>query len=328
MQFQSFPKVELHLHLDCSLSYAVASCLSPGLSRDDYERDFIAPPRCESLAEFLTRAPSGFQLLQDGEALRLATEDLFAQLAEDGVIYAEIRFAPLLHTAKGLRPEAAVEAVDRAAEEAIRATGIEARVILCTLRHFSEAQSLETAQLLERFAGSRVVALDLAADEAGHPIDAHVSAFRWALERGFARTAHAGEARGPESVRETLREFQPSRLGHGVRSIEDPRLVEDLARSRIHLEICPSCNVQIGICGSYAEHPIDRLYRAGVSLGINTDARTLTRVTLSEEYEKLHETFGWGPEHFRQCNLNALAAAFADEATRERLRPRLAAASG
>jgi len=94
----------------------------------------------------------------------------------------------------------AVETVDRAAEEAIRTTGIEARLILCTLRHFSRDQSLETARLLERFSGSRVVALDLAADEAGHPIDAHVPAFRWALERGYARTAHAGEA-----TRERLR---------------------------------------------------------------------------------------------------------------------------
>jgi adenosine deaminase len=326
MHFRSLPKVELHLHLDCSLSYAVASRLSPGLSREDYERDFVAPPRCESLADFLTRAPSGFQLLQDREALRLATEDLFQQLGEDGVVYAEIRFAPLLHTERGLTPEAAVEAVDRATEEAVRVTGIEARLILCSLRHYSEAQSLETARLLERFAGSRVVALDLAADEAGHPIDAHVPAFRYAFERGFARTAHAGEARGAESVWETLRELQPSRLGHGVRSIEDPALVEHLVRSRVHLEICPSCNVQIGICDSHAGHPIDRLYRAGVSLGVNTDARTLTRVTLSEEYEKLHGAFGWGPEHFRRCNLNALAAAFADEATKERLRPRLTAA--
>lgn len=323
MPFRSFPKVELHLHLDCSLSYAVASRLRPGLSRGEYERDFVAPPRCRSLADFLTRAPTGFRLLQDREALRLATEDLFRQLEEDGVVYAEIRFAPLLHTEKGLTAEGAVETVDRAAEEAIRTTGIEARLILCTLRHFSRDQSLETARLLERFSGSRVVALDLAADEAGHPIDAHVPAFRWALERGYARTAHAGEAKGPESVRETLRELRPSRLGHGVRSIEDPLLVEQLVTSRVHLEVCPSCNVQIGICDSYATHPVDRLYRAGVSLGINTDTRTLTPVTLSEAYERLHEAFGWGEEHFRRCNLDALAAAFADEATKERLRTRL-----
>jgi adenosine deaminase len=320
------PKVELHLHLDCSLSYAAVSRLEPSISRAEFDAEFIAPPRCTSLADFLTRAPCGFQLMQSEEALEVVTEDLFAQLKADGVIYAEIRFAPLLHLEKGLTPEAVVAAVDRATERCIRETGVEARLILCTLRHFSQEQSLLTAQLVERFRGSRVVALDIAGDEAGFPIDAHVAAFEYAVEHGLGRTAHAGEARGADSVWETLRAFKPTRIGHGIRSIEDPALVEYLRREGIHLEVCPSSNVQTCACVAYEEHPVDRLLRAGVSLGISTDTRTITNVTLEQEYARLREHFGWKDEELLACNREALRAAFVDDALRARLLGRLIAA--
>jgi adenosine deaminase len=317
------PKVELHLHLDCSLSYSAVAQLDASISRQQFEAEFIAPPLCTSLADFLLRAPRGFQLMQTEAALRLATEDLFEQLSRDGVVYAEIRFAPLLHLAGGLSPEQVVSAVDRATEECIAATGIEARLILCTLRHVTAAQSLQTAELVQQFHGSRVVALDLAGDEAGFPIDAHIPAFHFAKEHGLARTAHAGEACGAASVWETLRAFAPSRIGHGVRSIEDPALVEHLCREGIHLEVCPSSNVQTRACESYPSHPIDRLFRAGVSLGINTDARTITNVTLEQEYNRLREHFGWGEEQFLACNRAALRAAFVDEPVRVRLLARM-----
>ncbi|MGB9144271.1 MAG: adenosine deaminase [Acidobacteriaceae bacterium] len=320
---RSLPKVELHLHLDCSLSYAAVARLDPSISREQYDAEFIAPPQCASLADFLTRAPRGFQLMQTRAALRLVTEDLFEQLGADGVIYAEIRFAPLLHLLEGLTAEAVVESVDRATEAAIAATGIEARLILCTLRHFSAEQSLETARLVEQFRGSRVTALDIAGDEAGYSLDAHVAAFRYAAERGLAKTAHAGEACGAGSVWETLQKLEPSRIGHGVRSAEDAALVEKLRREQIHLELCPTSNVQTRAAASYAEHAVDRLYRAGVSLGINTDTRTITNVTLEQEYARLREHFGWGDEELRACNRAALRAAFVEEPVRERLMKRL-----
>jgi adenosine deaminase len=312
-------KAELHLHLDCSLSYRVVSRLEPSISEQEFDAEFVAPPQCSSLADFLTRAPRGFQLMQSEEALRLVVEDLFEQLARDGVIYAEIRFAPLLHLAGGMTPERVVAVVDRATEECIKATGIEARLILCTLRHYNREQSLLTAELVERFKGGRVVALDIAGDEAGFSIDAHVPAYRYAIDHGLGRTAHAGEARGADSVWETLRAFEPTRIGHGVRSAEDPALVEHLRRERIHLELCPTSNVQTRAVLAYEDHPINRLLRAGVSLSVNTDTRTITNVTLEQEYARLREVFKWGDAELMACNREALRAAFLDEATRERL---------
>lgn len=324
MELRSLPKIELHLHLDCSLSYQAVSALAPSVTREEYQRDYIAPARCANLADFLSRAPKGFQLMQTEDSLRLVTEDVFRQLIEDGVIYAEIRFALLLHTERGLSPERVVAVVEREVDRLIRETGMQAGLILCTLRQFTEAQSLLTAELVEKFRGSRVVALDLAGDEAGFPLDAHVGAYRYAREHGLFRTAHAGEGLGPESVWETLRLLDPHRIGHGTRSIEDPKLVEHLRRKRIHLELCPSANVQIiPSIGSMEEHPIDRLYRAGVSLNVNSDSHMLTPTTLTREYENLMSIFNWNREELLQTNLLGLEAAFVDNGVKQHLRKSL-----
>jgi adenosine deaminase len=319
----SIPKVELHLHLDCSLSFAVVSKIDPSIARQDYERDFIAPAKCLHLADYLTRARQGVALMQTEEELRLVVGDLFDQLMDDKVMYAEIRFAPHLHTEKGLTIEQVVDIVDGAVDIESERTGVESRLILCTLRHFNAEQSMQTVQLVQRFRGRRVAAIDIAGDEAGFPIDAHVPAFSYAIANSIARTAHAGEARGAESVWETLKHFQPTRIGHGVRSVEDSRLIDHLKEKRIHLEICPTSNVQTNIVSTHLDHQVDRLFTTGVSLGINTDARTISNVTLRSEYETLHEKFGWGIEHFRQCNLNAIDAAFLPESIKKEITGRL-----
>jgi len=313
MDFRSIPKVELHLHLDCSLSFDVVSRLAPEVSLAEYREKFVAPPKCTDLADFLKRAPQGFKLMQTERQLRLVTEDLFGQLRDDNVLYSEIRFAPLLHTESGLRPEEVVEIVDDATAKSIDKTGVQARLILSTLRHFDETQSMETARLVLRFRGTRVVGFDIAADEAGYSIGQHIAAFRFASDHHIPCTAHAGEARGPESVWETLKHLRPTRIGHGVRSIEDPELISHLRMQGIHLEVCPTCNVQTDIYREYKDHPIRVLYELGLSIGVNTDARTMVDITLSAEYEKLHETFGWTKEHFLRCNRNALQSSFIPE---------------
>src|SRR5262249_249044 len=177
-----------------------------------------------------------------------------------------------------------------------------------------------TAQLVKDFAGSRVVALDLAGDEAGFSLDAHRSAFAFAHENGLHCTAHAGEGRGADSVWEPLESLRPTRIGHGVRSIEDPKLVSHLREHRIHLELCPSSNVQImpEIAG-WPEHPIDKLYRAGVPLNVNTDTRTLTPITLTHEYESMQRVFGWTSADFLATNRMAIEASFADTTAKKKL---------
>lgn len=324
MDLRSLPKIELHLHLDCSLSYEAVSHLAPEVTRDQYNHEFVAPAKCSTLADFLLCAPRGFQLMQDEHSLRHVTEDIFRQLKDDGVVYAELRFAPLLHVEKGLSAEKVVEIVDRATDDLIRQTGVEARLILCTLRHFTETQSMLTAQLVKQFRGSRVVALDIAGDEAGFPLQPHIEAYRYAREHELLRTAHAGEATGPESVWQTLQLLQPSRIGHGVRSIEDQRLIEYLAKERIHLEVCPSSNVQIvPSINDWSEHPVHKLYRLGVMLNINTDTRMLNPTTLTGEYDGLVKTFGWSVDDFLKTNLMGVDAAFVADDVKQKLRKQL-----
>ncbi len=325
MDTAALPKVELHLHLDCSLSYAAVARLAPAVGPAEYQARFVAPAKCACLADFLTRPPQMVNLLQTEAALRLAVRDLFDQLVRDGLIYAEVRFAPLLHTAAGLAPAAVVAAVERETAACAAETGVAARLLLCTLRHFTAAQSQETAALAALFRGTLVAGLDIAGDET-LPLAPHAAAFQYARAHGVPCTAHAGEAReagGPASVREALALLGPRRIGHGVRSAEDPELVRALARDGVHLEVCPTCNVQIDLFPSYADHPLDRLYRAGVALNLNTDTRAVTAVTLTEEYARTRRTFGWGAAELLATNRMALRAAFAPPDLRAALEARL-----
>lgn len=323
MDYSKLPKIELHLHLDCSLSYNVVKQLKPEITFEEYQESFIAPPKCTDLADYITRAIKGFELMQTAEQLRLVTLDLFHQLKKDNVIYAEIRFAPLQHIYQGLTPVEVVRAVNEAVEEGTHETGVEAGVILCTLRHYSEAQSMETVYLVEQFKGTHVVGFDIAADEAGFPIDNHIEAFNFAGEAEIPCTAHAGEAKGAESVWETLTHFHPSRIGHGVRSIEDDHLIAFLKEENIHLEVCPTSNVQTHVVNTIQDHPVDKLYQKGVSISINTDARTISNVTLTREYETLEKVFNWEIAHFLTCNLEAVEHAFISDEQKKRLKDKL-----
>ena len=326
-RWRRLPKVELHFHLDTSISFEVASVLVPGISLDTFLAEFEAPPLVGSLTNFLVRAFRQVALLQTDEALRLLTADVVPRLAADGVVWGELRFAPLLHCEAGLTPEQAFRAVAETAAASGAAAGIDTGLILCALRHFTEEQSMATVRLVEQFrAEGLTVGFDLAGDEIGFPLDAHLSAFAYAREHGLPFTVHAGESGGAENVREVLDRLSPTRIGHGVHSADEPPLMARLAELGVHLEICPSCNVQTEVVPSYAEHPIQRLVDAGVRLGISTDQRTITPISLTLEYARLHEHFGWSEAEFRRHNLQALDASFAPAETKSRLRAVIEAA--
>ncbi len=312
------PKVELHLHLDCSLSYEVVKMLDPSVSEEEFDIAFKAPFDCSSLLDYIKRAARPIELMQTQEQLRLVTLDLFKQLKADHVVYAEIRFAPLQHLQKGLTPEEVVAAVNDATAEGMETFGIEAGIILCTLRHFTEAQSLLTAKLAAQFSNTHVVGFDIAADEC-LPIENHVSSFQYAHQHGIPCTAHAGEARGAESVWESLDMLHPKRIGHGVRSAEDPKLLSHLKQNDIHLEVCVSSNIKTAVFSNVKDHTAPAIYQSGVSMSINTDGRTITDVTLSDEYKLMENTFGWGMEELKRCNLEAIRHSFASAEVKNKI---------
>ena len=324
--FHLLPKVELHLHLDCSLSYEVVHELDASISKEEFEKEFKVPFDCRSLVEYIKRAQRPIQLMQTPEQLRLVTLDLFKQLKADNVVYAEIRFAPLQHLQKGMTPEEVVKAVNDATVEGIAKYGVEAGIILCTLRHYSEAESLQTVNLAHQFQNTHVVGFDIAADEAGFPVDNHIKAFQLAHEHNIHCTAHAGEACGPESVWETLDVFMPSRIGHGVRSVEDELLLQHLKKHNIHLEVCPTSNIKTGVFESIEKHSAPKIFASGVSMSINTDGRTISDATLTEEYELMYKVFQWNIQQLRHCNFEAIRHSFANDNIKQKIKQLIEAA--
>ena len=316
-------KVELHVHLDTCLSYYFARQLFPEMRLKTFQETFIAPSRCDDLGDFLSKVAPMLDILQTQSAIELAVDDLFDQFQADNVVYAELRFAPILHTRLGLSPEKVVEITLSAMEKAIKEYQIEAGLLLCTLRHFSAEESMQTAKLVTQFMGEGVVGLDLAADEARFPLDNHIAPFAHVLDAGGNVIAHAGEAKGADSVTEVLDKLNVTRIGHGVRSIEQPEVIERLKQQNTLLEVCPSCNLVCNVFGSIQEHSVDKLKRAGVKLNINTDARTIADTTLNKEYQLLHDVFGWQEADFIQTNLDALDASFISPQLRESLKQKV-----
>ncbi len=304
----TFPKIELHLHIDCSLSFQFVSKYVPGISLTEYQSVYNTPVNCCSLNDYLACAQAAILLMQTKEQLVDATLDVIHQLEADHVIYAELRFAPLQHLSKGLTPEEVVEA----SLEAVNSyTGsVKVNLILCTLRHFTKEQSDLTADLVITYASEGVVGLDLAADEAGFGLENHQAAFMKVNAHGISCTAHAGEARGAESVIETLSLLGAKRIGHGIRSVEDPVLLERLKSDQIHLEICPTSNHITQVYPKGENYPIEKLQEAKVSFGINTDGRAISNVTLADEYAWLVQNKAWTIDDMFQANVDALNAAF------------------
>jgi adenosine deaminase len=323
MNLSALPKIELHLHLDCSLSFDVVNELNPEITETEYRRLFKAPPKCDSLADYISRAQKSIELMQTQESIRMVVSDLFQQLKADNVIYTEIRFAPLEHIRGNLSPEEVVKTVSKRVEKEVNATGIEAGIILCTLRHYTEEQSLQTVELVKQFREKGVVGFDIAADEANYPVDNHISAFEFAHRNGINCTAHAGEARGPESMWDSIRYFNPDRIGHGVRSGEDRELLKFIRDNDIHLEVCPTSNIQTDVFDTISDHNIDDLYNFGLSVGINTDTRTISDVTLAHEYQIMADVFGWEKEQLLKCNLEAINHAFTTDSVKKRLRDKV-----
>jgi adenosine deaminase len=318
---RELPKVELHLHLDGCMSFDAVSLLEPGLTRETFDTEFVAPAQLDGLAGFLERTTRHLALLQTPQALAICIRDLYAQLAADNVVYAEARFAPHLHRRQGMSLETIVATMAEEIAALNRQGPVTVRLLLCSLwtdpPEFTE-QVMELA--IAHRAGGIVVGIDVAGNEADPRRFEHLQVLARAKARGVNFTVHAGEGNGPQSVTDVMDLLAPVRIGHGVRAIEDPPLLARLAAAGTHLEMCPSCNVQLGLYPDFGRHPMRRFLEAGVSAGISTDQRTITNTTVSDEYLRLAAADDfWGIERFRACNRMALAASFADDEARARI---------
>jgi adenosine deaminase len=328
VDYKSLPKIELHCHLDASLRVATVAELGRKIGLDlptPLEPALIAPEFCIDLADYLVRIDLALEVMQHRDHLIRTSREVVEDLAAEGVIYGEIRFAPQLHLRNGLNMQEVLNAVYEGLKQGEQQTGMKAGLIVCCLRHESGERSLEIAKLAANNR-DKVSALDLAGDEARYIGAPHAAAFDLAKHEGLRRTVHAGEAAGAESIREALELLGAERIGHGVRITESTELQERAKATRLPLEMCPLSNIQTRAANSLPDHPIDSLFRKGLHVTVNTDCRTVSRTTVTTEFERLESTFRWGAAEFHQCQQNSAAAAFVTDEVRADLLRRLTAA--
>lgn len=318
---KKYALIDLHIHLDGSLSLASARALADmqgiALPEDDETllRMLRVSDNCQSLNEYLEKFALPLTLLQTSEAISEAVLRLCRELAEQGLAYAEIRFAPQLHCERGLMQDAVVEAAIRGMEK----SGFYASLILCCMRGGDNLQkNLLTVEVASRFLGKGVCAIDLAGAEALYSTDSFAEVFEYARSLSIPFTVHAGEADGPESVYAAL-SFGARRIGHGVRSVEDGALLKRLAESGVVLELCPTSNLNTRVFERIEDYPLRKLLDAGVRVTLNTDNTSVSNTTLAREYQLIADTFSLTEGEIRQLAISSLKAAFLDDAEKERL---------
>ena len=323
------PKALLHDHLDGGLRPLTVVELAkdqryeglPTYDPAELGRWFRASAASGSLSLYLRGFAHTIAVMQTEEAIERVAYECGEDLARDGVVYAEVRYAPVFHITRGLNLEQVVIAVQRGFERAERDHRITLRQIICAMRDRSD--SLEMAELAVAHRDRGVVGFDIAGEEAGHPPKAHLAAFQLCHRENFSVTIHAGEAFGPPSIWQALQYCGAHRIGHGVRLVEDIAIGEDgkvvkigpLAQyvkdKRIPLELCPSSNVDTGAVPTIGEHPIRHFIAERFRVTVNTDNRLMSHISLSEEFQRLSRVIGLTLADVERLSINAMKSAFA-----------------
>lgn len=312
IDFRSLKKIELHLHLDGSVRYQTLKEL---LNKNIDENDVIAKEKCEDLSDYLTKFDLPIEVMQTRENLERIAYELTEDLVSDNVIYAEIRFAPLKHT-KYLSEEEVVDAVLKGLK---RNKLIKTNLILCMMRDANFTENKKVIDLARKFLKKGVCAIDLAGAENLYKTSSFENLFTLAKEKNIPFTIHAGEADGIESINSAIN-FGTKRIGHGIRIIDDDKTIEILKKKSILLEICPTSNYQTNVIGRYENHPILNLYKKGINISINTDNRTVSNITLTEEYKLLNKYFKLNIPDFNRINYNSIDYTFLSNGEKEELK--------
>ncbi|TDD78941.1 adenosine deaminase [Actinomadura darangshiensis] len=321
------PKVLLHDHLDGGVRPATIVDLArdtgyadlPTTDAESLRTWFEEAANSGSLERYLETFSHTVGVMQTAEALTRVAYECAEDLAKDGIVYAEVRYAPEQHLRAGLSLEQVVEAVLDGFARGREEFGIRVGTLVTAMRH--QARSMEIAELAVRYRDAGVVGFDIAGAEAGYPPTRHLDAFEYLQRENAHFTIHAGEGFGLPSIWQAIQWCGADRLGHGVRIIDDieadgddarlGRLADYVRDKRIPLEMCPTSNIQTGAAKSIAEHPIGLLRRLSFRVTVNTDNRLMSGTTLSEEFANLTEAFGYGWDDLQWFTVNAMKSAFA-----------------
>ena len=325
---KSIPKVELHYHLDGGLRPETIIDLAGKQGLDLPEKDpeklarwFHRGADRKSLALYLEGFGITVGVLQTEEALERVAREALEDMAAEGIVYAEIRFAPILHKENGLSLEEIVAAVLKGLDDGSEKTGVRYGVILCAMRNQDPGVSLEIAELAVSFRGRGVVGFDIAGDEFGHPPKKHLDAFQYIRNKNFSITIHAGEAFGVESIWQAIQICGAHRIGHATRLLEDMvvhgnriekmgSLSHFVRDKRVPLEMCLSSNIQTGAAKSLDEHPFIIYYRNHFRVFLCTDNTLMSNTTLTKEITLAVEYYNLELSDLEKMTLNAMKSAF------------------
>lgn len=317
------PKVELHVHLEGSMRPSTLLALAakhgvdlPATDVEGLRRWF----RFQDFEHFVDIYLTCSQVLVEPEDFERLALDFLEKQADQNIVYSEAHFTISTHVAEGRDPDGILEALLSAQAQGRERWGVELQLIPDIVRNVPVDRADVTLEwALEGRRRGLVAALGLSGLEATHPNEPFVPHFTAAEREGLHRVAHAGEHAGPQAIRDALELARAERIGHGVRAVEDPSLVEELARRRIPLEVCPTSNLCLGVFDRMDDHSFDHLYRAGVPVSVNSDDPPFFNTTLSDEYLALADAFGYDAETLAGLSLAGLCHGFLSaEETAER----------
>lgn len=322
-----YSKVELHLHLDGSINLAWAykvakknNLISQDMSFEDYYIQFYNT-NYSNLQEVFKKFDLAIEVLLEKEDIIEGTKLVVESLADQGIAYAEIRFAPQQHTLNGLTQAEAVQAVIDGVNKAKEVRDIEIGIINCLMHKgenalVNEKENFETVEVTKQFLGKGVVGIDLAGFENNGEFMLYAPLFKKAKEYNIPCTIHAGEMGMGEHVHEAI-VMGADRIGHGVNCVNNPEWLKEVVDTQIPLEVCVTSNV--GVERNYSKHPVRQLIKAGAKVTINSDNMMFSRTNLNQEHSML-KMIGVTDEELKQCTLNAIDAAFCSEEIKEKLR--------
>ncbi|MEW9053790.1 MAG: adenosine deaminase [Neobacillus sp.] len=327
MNFAILPKIELHCHLDGSLRPETIieiakreGIIIPSFDREEILKDLIAPLECESLDEYLEKFAIPNLVMQSKENLKRISSELLEDAARENVKYLEVRFAPLLHTAKGLSVEEVIQSVLEGIREAESQFDIKGNLILSCMRTMSAESAFEVVEKGKQFLGKGVVAIDLCASEEEGFCRRFVEPIALAREYGYRVTIHAGETGIGENVLEAVELLGAERIGHGVFIRNHEEAYNIVKENQVVLEMCPTSNVQTKAVTSFGDHPIHQFHKDGIKVTVNTDNRTVSDTTMENECKLIFNEFSMNYEDYKEIYHTSVEACFADSETKEKLK--------
>ncbi|MGG1629567.1 adenosine deaminase [Rossellomorea sp. NRS-1567] len=327
MNYSTMPKIELHCHLDGSVRPETIIDIAkregihiPSFDIEEMKEELIAPLDCESLDEYLEKFSIPNAVMQSKEYLKRITYELYEDAAKENVKYMEVRFAPLLHTQKGLSVEEIIGSVIEGMKEAEEQFDIKGNIILSCMRTMSAERAFEVVEQGKNFLGKGVVAIDLCASEEEGFCGKFIEPIALAREYGYRVTIHAGETGIGKNVLEAVEWLGAERIGHGVYITDCPEAYQVVKEKQIVLEICPTSNVQTKAVNQFRDHPLYDFQKDGIKITINTDNRTVSDTTMTKECDLVWNEFAMSDEDYREIYMNSVEACFASDEVKEGLK--------